>query len=46
MFVTCARYGMTDEEKEKTPLAGSVFRVTGLGFKGTAANVYMSHSNV
>lgn len=40
MFVTCARYAMTEEEKAATPLAGSVFKVTGLGFKGTPAYVY------
>lgn len=40
LYVTCGRFGMTDEEKVNTPLAGSVFRVTGLGVKGTPAAIY------
>lgn len=40
LFITCGRTGMTEEEKVKTPLAGSVFKVTGLGFKGAPAYVY------
>lgn len=40
LFVTCARHGMSETEKEATPLAGSVFKVTGLGFKGIPAYVY------
>ena len=40
LFVTCARYGITEEEKVETPLAGSVFRVTGLSYKGKPAYIY------
>ncbi|XP_074643132.1 regucalcin-like isoform X1 [Tubulanus polymorphus] len=35
LFITSSRTGYTDEElRTKDPLAGSVFKVTGLGFKG------------
>ncbi|WAR23975.1 RGN-like protein, partial [Mya arenaria] len=37
LFITCSAFGVTDEEKEKTPLAGSVFRATGLGARGKPA---------
>ncbi|WAR23980.1 RGN-like protein [Mya arenaria] len=40
LFITCSAFGVTDEEKEKTPLAGSVFRATGLGARGKPAPVY------
>ena len=40
LYVTSSRYSMPEEEKEATPLAGSVFRVKGLGFKGIPAYVY------
>uniref|UniRef100_A0A0B7AKI1 Regucalcin n=1 Tax=Arion vulgaris TaxID=1028688 RepID=A0A0B7AKI1_9EUPU len=39
LYVTSGRYGIPDLEiKEKQPLAGSLFRVTGLGVKGVNAN--------
>lgn len=35
LYVTCGKFGMTEEEfKNEQPLAGSVFKVTGLGVKG------------
>ncbi|KAK7508219.1 hypothetical protein BaRGS_00000458 [Batillaria attramentaria] len=41
LYVTCARCGMTDEYvRETQPLAGSVFKVTGLGAKGRPAYMY------
>jgi len=40
LFVTCGRHGMTEEEKAGYPLAGSVFRVTGLGVRGKPAPMY------
>lgn len=39
LYVTCARI-FSDEEFQRQPLAGSVFKVTGLGVKGTPAYVY------
>ena len=39
LYVTSARI-LSDEEFRKQPLAGSVFKVTGLGAKGTAAYVF------
>lgn len=39
LYVTSATYDMSEEEKG-TPLAGSVFRVKGLGFKGVPAYIY------
>ncbi|XP_053395486.1 regucalcin-like [Mercenaria mercenaria] len=40
MYITCSLYGVTEDELKETPLAGSVFRATGLGAKGTPAPVY------
>ena len=40
MFVTCSRYRVGEEELNALPLAGSVFRVTGLGVRGKPAPVY------
>ncbi|CAH1775552.1 unnamed protein product [Owenia fusiformis] len=40
LYVTCAANNSTPEELEKYPLTGSVFRITGLGFKGFKANVF------
>ncbi|XP_067677478.1 regucalcin-like isoform X1 [Haliotis asinina] len=41
LYVTCGKEGVTDEQFQTSDnLAGSVFKVTGLGFKGTPANVY------
>ena len=35
LYVTCAKFGLSDDEfRNNQPLAGSVFRVTGLGVKG------------
>ncbi|XP_063968494.1 regucalcin-like [Lytechinus pictus] len=34
LYVTSAKHFLTDEQKRTQPLAGSVFRVTGLGVKG------------
>lgn len=36
LYVTTSRFGLSDEEKEKQPLAGSVFAVTGLGVSALA----------
>jgi sugar lactone lactonase YvrE len=40
LFVTCSRYGSTEEELQKFPLSGSVFKVTGLGVKGYPSLMY------
>ena len=41
MFVTCAKTGLSEEEfKNEQPLAGSVFKVTGLGVKGLPPTAY------
>ena len=41
MFVTCGKFGMSEEEfKNEQPLAGSVFKVTGLGVKGKPIPIY------
>lgn len=40
LYVTCGVQGSTEEEREKYPMTGSVFRVTGLGVRGRPANVY------
>ncbi|XP_045157472.2 regucalcin-like [Mercenaria mercenaria] len=40
LFITCSRYSLPEEELKQTPLAGSVFRATGLGTKGTPAPLY------
>jgi len=41
LYVTCGKYPLTEEEfKTKEPLAGSVFKVTGLGVKGLPAPIY------
>lgn len=40
LYVTCSAHGLTSEERQLTPLAGSVFRVTGLGSKGFPANKF------
>ena len=37
---TIARHGSTEEELVQYPLTGSVFRVTGLGVRGSAAPEY------
>ncbi|CAH0396156.1 unnamed protein product [Bemisia tabaci] len=38
LFVTTSRYMLSEEERRKQPLAGSVFAVTGLKFKGVQSN--------
>ena len=40
LYVTSAMRALTPEEKDKEPLAGSVFKVTGLGVKGTPMVAY------
>ena len=40
LFVTSSRTGQTEEEDKQFPLAGSVFKVTGLGVKGTPPNSF------
>ncbi len=40
LYVTCGTYGASEEELQKYPLTGSVFKVTGLGVKGAKANIY------
>ena len=41
LFITSSCYDLTDEEKTGTPLAGSVFRATGLGVKGLPAPIFL-----
>jgi gluconolactonase len=40
MFVTSDRTTLSEEEFQKEPLAGSVFRVMGLGIRGLPQFVY------
>ncbi|XP_046575370.1 regucalcin-like [Haliotis rubra] len=40
LYVTSSRFLMTPAQVEKTPLAGSVFKVTGLGVRGRKANKF------
>jgi len=41
LYVTSARFGLTEEQvHSQQPLAGSVFKVTGLGVCGFAAPIY------
>lgn len=40
LYVTCGVQGSTKGEREKYPMTGSVFRVTGLRVRGRPANVY------
>ncbi|XP_048763828.1 regucalcin-like [Ostrea edulis] len=40
LYVTCSAHEVTEEEFQKFPLSGSVFRVTGLGVKGFKAHIY------
>ncbi|XP_077986233.1 regucalcin-like [Glandiceps talaboti] len=40
LYVTSASYGFSEEELASQPLAGSLFKVTGLGNKGRHANTY------
>lgn len=36
LYVTTSRFGLSDEQKEQQPLAGSVFAVTGLAVSALA----------
>jgi len=38
MYVTTSRHGLSDEDLALQPLAGSTFKITGLGVVGTLAN--------
>ncbi|XP_067669759.1 regucalcin-like [Haliotis asinina] len=40
LYVTSSQFQMTPAQLEKTPLAGSIFKVTGLGVKGRKANSF------
>ena len=40
LFVTCSKFGVPEEEFKREPLAGSVFKVTGLGAKGKEAPLF------
>lgn len=40
LFVTCGRSAATEEELKEYPLSGSLFRVTGLGIKGTKSRSF------
>ncbi|XP_033735023.1 regucalcin-like [Pecten maximus] len=42
LYVTTATLGALEDELNKYPLSGSVFKVTELGVKGYPANVYRS----
>ncbi|KAL4239432.1 hypothetical protein ACF0H5_000247 [Mactra antiquata] len=41
LFITCGAFELTEEDKAITPLAGSVFRATGLGVAGKPAAMYL-----
>lgn len=44
LYVTCAKTGLSEEEfLTKQPLAGSVFKVTGLGVRGSQAPSFIDH---
>jgi sugar lactone lactonase YvrE len=38
LYVTTSRHGLSDEDLALQPLAGSTFKITGLGVVGTLAN--------
>ena len=40
LYVTCGKFGASEEEAQREPLAGSIFKVTGLGVKGAAAPLF------
>ena len=40
MYVTSAIFGLSEEQLKQQPLAGSVFKVTGLNVCGLAAPTY------
>lgn len=41
LYVTTSGYGLTEEQRKETPLAGSVFAIKGLGVKGFIANKFL-----
>ncbi|XP_062599719.1 regucalcin-like [Saccostrea cucullata] len=40
LYVTCSAHEVSEEEFQKYPLTGSVFKVKGLGVKGSKAQIY------
>lgn len=40
LFVTCGCSGASEQELKDLPLSGSLFRVMGLGVKGSKPNIY------
>ncbi|KAJ8682540.1 hypothetical protein QAD02_018332 [Eretmocerus hayati] len=40
LYVTSARFGMSEEEKEEYPFSGSVFAIRGLGVQGLPMNSF------
>ncbi|XP_071964355.1 regucalcin-like [Antedon mediterranea] len=40
LYVTVSAEGISEEELQKQPLAGSIFKVTGLGVRGLPANIF------
>ncbi|XP_002733440.1 regucalcin-like [Saccoglossus kowalevskii] len=40
LYVTSASRGLTEEQRAKEPLAGSIFKITGLGVKGLQSNSF------
>ena len=40
LYVTTAKLFLTPEQLKEQPEAGSLFKVTGLGIKGTKCNVF------
>ena len=40
LYVTSGQLGLTDEELKEQPLAGSLFKVAGLGVKGKLMHPY------
>lgn len=44
LYVTCGKTGLTDDEfSNQQPLAGSIFKVTGLGVHGSSAPAYVDN---
>lgn len=41
LYVTTAGHNLTAEQRKKTPYAGSVFAVKGLGVRGILANSFV-----
>ncbi|XP_062599704.1 regucalcin-like [Saccostrea cucullata] len=40
LYVTCSAHEVSEEEFKKYPLTGSIFKVKGLGVKGSKAQIY------